>query len=73
MDLFSTLRRIYKSADDVWEESPEIRDFIMSDPLSRVTMPLKWTYNGVEKITHLSPLLDYLNLRLKKYYPDTLP
>lgn len=70
IDLFSTLRRIYKSADDVYDESPEIRKFIMPDPLSRVTMPLRWNHGGVEKVTHLSPLLEYVGFSLSKFFPD---
>ncbi len=70
IDLFSVLRRIYKSADDAWDQSQEVRDFISDDPLSRVTGPLRWNNQGVENITHLSPLFDYLDLRLNTYFQN---
>jgi geranylgeranylglyceryl phosphate synthase family protein len=70
IDLFSILRRIYKSADDAWDQSQQVRDYISGDPLSRVMGPLRWNHQGVENVTHLSPLFEYLNLRLAGYFPN---
>ena len=70
IDLFSVLRRMYKSADDAWDQSEEIRDYISGDPLSRITGPLRWSRNGIENVTHLSPLFGYLSLRLSAYFPN---
>lgn len=70
IDLFSVLRRIYKSADDAWDQSQEVRDFVSGDPLSRVTGPLRWSNQSGENITHLSPLFEYLDLRLTAYFPN---
>jgi geranylgeranylglyceryl phosphate synthase family protein len=69
-DLFSVLRRIYKSADDAWDQSLEVREYVSSDPLGRVAEPLTWGNQGAGNITHLSPLFNYLNLRLLRYFPD---
>lgn len=70
IDLFSVLRRIYKSADVAWDQSQEVRDYISGDPLSRMTRPLRWNNQGIENITHLSPILDYLDKRLSSYFPN---
>src|SRR3989338_10877020 len=51
IDIFSVLRRIYKSADEAWDQSPEIREYVTQDPLVRVMDRLSWSNGGVTNIT----------------------
>lgn len=70
LDLFSVLRRMYKSADDLWDQSPTAKAYIMADPAKRVLEPLSWDNHGVANITDMPLALKYLNTRLESYFPQ---
>ena len=70
LDLFSVLRRMYKSADDLWDQSPERREYIIANPSSRVMETLTWENQGTANVTDMPLALRYVNARLRFYYPQ---
>lgn len=70
LDLFSVLRRMYKSADEVWDQNQDKREYIMANSATRVMETLTWENQGVANITDMPLALKYLNIRLLSYFPD---
>lgn len=70
MDQFVILRRIYKSADDAWDQSLEVRNFILQDPFENARKPLTWTdLEGNNCIADVGTVLNFLDYWLLHRYP----